>query len=200
MAGFITSLIGVLTCGVISPIGLLLSLIGLTKRPRGFAAAGAVLGVVGTIFLIAMGFGIVAGFLGLKKGLETIAEYEGVRQNAAQPAYDAIDKQRQANDALPADAEGNRLVQTYKDTWGTPLKYERVGETFALVSAGKDTKFGTEDDLRFDESNLRAHSATGPTTDEAEMTGEEEMTEEDAGTGDAGDAATDDTATEGENP
>src|SRR3954447_25698103 len=46
LAGSITSLVGIVTCGVLSPVGLLLSLIGLLKSPRGFAVAGTVLGLI----------------------------------------------------------------------------------------------------------------------------------------------------------
>ena len=34
IAGFITSLLGIVSCGVLSPIGLILSVIGLFKQPR----------------------------------------------------------------------------------------------------------------------------------------------------------------------
>src|SRR5690348_9132833 len=48
LAGFITSLVGIVTCGVIAPIGLVLSLFGLMKPPRGFAIAGTIIGLIGS--------------------------------------------------------------------------------------------------------------------------------------------------------
>jgi hypothetical protein len=48
-AGFVVSLVGVLTCGFLSPVGFLFSLIALFKPPRGMAIAGAVLGGLGSL-------------------------------------------------------------------------------------------------------------------------------------------------------
>lgn len=63
-AGFVVSLIGFLTCGFISPLGLLFSIIGLFKRPRGLAAAGVVLGTIGSAWLFLGGFVMLAGLVG----------------------------------------------------------------------------------------------------------------------------------------
>lgn len=65
LAGFIISLVGWVSCGVLCPIGLVLSLIGLRKQPRGFAVAGVILGGLGCIWgIIALFFGGVALLLG----------------------------------------------------------------------------------------------------------------------------------------
>jgi hypothetical protein len=40
------------------------------------------------------------------------------------------------------------LAGDTSDGWGRPLKYERISDSnFRLVSAGKDGKFGTDDDI-----------------------------------------------------
>ena len=56
VAGFVLSLLGFLgTCGLLSPIGLILSLIALRKQPRGLAIAGVIIGAVGSLwFLVAL--------------------------------------------------------------------------------------------------------------------------------------------------
>ena len=59
-AGFIVSLLALFTCGIASPIGVLLSLPALFKPPRAFAIAGTVLGLIGTAFLL---WAIVPGLL-----------------------------------------------------------------------------------------------------------------------------------------
>ena len=64
-AGFIVSLIGFLTCGFISPLGLLFSIIGLFKNPKGLAIAGTVLGLIGSLWLFIGGFAILLGILGM---------------------------------------------------------------------------------------------------------------------------------------
>lgn len=83
-AGFITSIVGLLTCGCLSPLGLLFSLLGLLSRPRGFAFAGTILGVIGSWWLWAMGFAIVAGLVmpATKSARDTAIEME--RRNQAE--------------------------------------------------------------------------------------------------------------------
>ena len=51
--GFIVALTGLLCC-VTFPIGLILSLIGLRKPPRGFAIAGTVIGSLGTVVVLGL--------------------------------------------------------------------------------------------------------------------------------------------------
>src|SRR5688572_12689736 len=84
MAGFIVSLIGLLTCGLLAPIGLLLSLLGLLKRPRGFALAGLIISVIGTVLLVAVGWGMVKGWMGLKKFGEEIGNHVETQQKATE--------------------------------------------------------------------------------------------------------------------
>ena len=59
LAGFITSIVGWITFGLLCPIGLLLSIIALFKAPRGFAIAGLVIGVLGSAFLWVFGLTII---------------------------------------------------------------------------------------------------------------------------------------------
>ena len=37
-----------------------------------------------------------------------------------------------------------------EDPWGTEYKYEKSGKRFAIISAGPDHDFGTDDDIRSD--------------------------------------------------
>ena len=53
VAGFVLSLIGVVPClALIAPVGLALSLIGLSRRPRGLAIAGTILGTIGSMWIL----------------------------------------------------------------------------------------------------------------------------------------------------
>src|SRR5438105_4112972 len=54
IAGFIISLLAIPTLGLLSPVALLLSLIALLRRPRGFAFAGFIIGLLGTAFIAAI--------------------------------------------------------------------------------------------------------------------------------------------------
>ena len=92
-AGFICSLIGFLTCGTLSPLGLLFSLIAVFKRPRGFAIAGLILGLLGSWFFIAIGLALITGAM-------------GVTESARQAARDAAERARIAQIQADADMSG----------------------------------------------------------------------------------------------
>lgn len=67
VAGFVFSLLGFFSCGVLAPIGLLLSFCGMFSEPKGLATAGLILGFVGSLWLIVGVFilGLIPFLLGL---------------------------------------------------------------------------------------------------------------------------------------
>jgi hypothetical protein len=77
-AGFIVSLVSYITCGMLSPIGVVLSFIGLFKKPRGLAIAGLILGLIGSFgglaVIGAVGGGSLATYLGLTEFAHVKAE------------------------------------------------------------------------------------------------------------------------------
>ena len=171
LAGFITSLLGLISCGVLAPIGLILSLIGLTKRPRGFAIAGTVIGVIGSIFLVVAGLTIVAGLTGLGVAGKMLKDYADSHETARK-VYLQLDQQRKAGGTAGAGGAAltttaaNAVAAQHNDPWGTPLKAEVAADgTITIITAGRDKKFDTKDDIRFDELMLQSTSpATMPTT------------------------------------
>ncbi len=53
VAGFVVSLVGLVTClWIICPIGLILSFIAMFRRPRGMAIAGFIIGLLGSLWII----------------------------------------------------------------------------------------------------------------------------------------------------
>jgi hypothetical protein len=163
IAGFVTSLVGVLTCGVLSPVGLILSLIALVKPPRGFAIAGTVIGIVGSIWVIFAGFAMVAAALGIRTAAKAVEDYVTAYQSARQ-AYVQIDQQRKNTGTAPTSADANTVAAKFTDPWGTALRGEVDDGVIVIRSAGRDKKFDTSDDLRFTEGELQAGVAptTGP--------------------------------------
>lgn len=150
IAGFIISLAGFFTACILSPVGLLLSFIALFKRPRGFAVAGVILGLLGSIIpaLIISFFGFIifsAVMLG-KPGFQTVI--------AVQEAGTTIKRHASNNNyTLPDDFDGNALLAGTRDGWSRPLHYRRTNDfSFELRSAGPDGLLQTQDDLeqRFD--------------------------------------------------
>lgn len=148
IAGFIVSLSGMVTClGLICPIGLVLSLIALTKSPRGYAIAGSIIGVLGSVLGVLTTL-VLTGVIG--SGLFGNSYYSYTSSEIDSASYD-IDAHYQNNqDILPDQATGQTLIASYYDEWGTALRYEPTANSatdYTITSAGPDAAFGTGDDI-----------------------------------------------------
>lgn len=129
LAGFITSLVGIVfTGGVLCPVGLILSLIALSRWPRGFAVAGVVLGALGScggclvlsLFTLVGGAALVGALAvvvtGGTQGLETLDHMMQVDV--------AIEAYEREHGALPEELGTLGLPESIlKDGWGHPLEY-----------------------------------------------------------------------------
>jgi len=163
LAGFITSILGLVTCGVLAPVGLLLSLIGLFKQPRGFAIAGTIIGIIGSVFLALVGVSIVLGVLGLGAAAKFLKETATTHEQAMK-LYAELEQQRATAGAgaTISSTTASALAAKYNDGWGTPLRAQVASGNVTIISAGRDKKFDTDDDLSFDETQLSA--TTMPST------------------------------------
>lgn len=171
IAGFITSVLGLLTGGCLSPIGLLISFVALFRAPRGFAIAGTIIGFIGSLGFIILGLVLGAALLlftavgvagiatvasaGGIDGLNTVARFKDVAG--------AVVEHREETGSFPASLDqlsGSGLSSDrITDPWGTPIEYTLVSEGagFALTSAGPDGAFATGDDysITFDGNTVR---------------------------------------------
>lgn len=156
VAGFIISLIGLVgTGGVLCPVGLIISLIAMGRRPRGFAIAGAVLGFLGTcggLLLVLLAGGAILAALGI--GLAAIALQEPQKLELtgemAKIAV-AVAQYKEQNRYVPANLALVHLNPSdLNDPWGTPYEYLvlKDGQSFDLISAGEDGVFDSPDDLK----------------------------------------------------
>ncbi|GAB4521092.1 MAG: hypothetical protein Tsb0013_24510 [Phycisphaerales bacterium] len=151
LAGFILSLVGLLSCGLLTPLGVLFSLIGLRREPRGFAIAGTVIGLVGlcgwaipiAIFGTAF-FGLVLGLAGLSTpDFET--EFElGIISGM-------VEEQHKATGSYPSSISslGIPFSSWTVDPWGNAYHYAVLpdGSGFELSSNGPDGVHATADDV-----------------------------------------------------
>ncbi len=137
LIGFILSLVAFITCGILSPIALIVSVIGLFKPPRGFAVAGTILSLIGSVFLLLVGLGTVMAFMAgdiisVEAGREAIVQRVG------------------PGGVAPTDAEGQAMIDAElgdAERFFTVPQYRRVSDTsFQLVMPGEDGQFGTADD------------------------------------------------------
>lgn len=137
IAGFIVSIVGMVVClGVLCPIGAVLSLFAVFKRPRGFAIAGLVIGVLGTVLWTLLWW------------LFIVSARSGMGSINLVFAQSDIDGHYYTHNALPDEATGNSLVGQHYDEWSTAFEYRLVDpQNYEIISAGPDTRFGTTDDV-----------------------------------------------------
>jgi hypothetical protein len=83
--GFILSIAGLLSCGLFSPLALIVSFIGLFKAPRGFAIGGTALGATGSLGLVMMLLLLILSYASYRldmeryKALSEIQAYQGAQ-------------------------------------------------------------------------------------------------------------------------
>jgi|GEM_PF-3387782 len=161
VAGFVVSLTGLIaTCGALSPIGLLLSFFALFRRPRGFALAGFVLGLIGSIWAI---FAVLLGLVA--------AGGAAVGIHAAQRHMEYADDHRAISGAITAYQADTGFVpaslldlsglkdEQIKDEWGNFYNYAvgPDGQSFTLRSDGPDAAPDTDDDFELPQGPMFDH-------------------------------------------
>jgi hypothetical protein len=141
IVGFIFSV----TC-LLAPLGLLLSVIALLKRPKGFAIAGT---IIGLLFSIPHGFIVYSGYQ-----WSTMSPGEIVAASTSTETGTvifAVEQHIARTGTAPASLDEVDLSEASRtDFWGTPYRYESGssgGKAWRLSSAGPDGEFGTADDL-----------------------------------------------------
>jgi hypothetical protein len=155
LMGLIFSIVGlVCTCALLSPIGLLLSLIGLRNPRRGLAIAGTVVGALGTLLLLfEAGIG---GWVAFQYSAQH--PYDVTRDALYDASWDIDDAVRDRQRLLTSD-EGTELIKHIEDGWGTALRYlllpgaptgyvesYNAKSYYNIRSAGPDRTFATPDD------------------------------------------------------
>lgn len=157
VVGFVCALLGLLTGGhILSPVGLILSLVALGSRPRGFAIWGVVLGFLGTCgWLLVLGVLLVAaaGIAVAGVGVFFFSQADRIEltTDMAKIAMVAEDYKHENRGVPPADLSVLTLQPaTLMDPWGHAYHYELVeGDPgFDIVSDGPDGKAGSDDDVR----------------------------------------------------
>ncbi|MEQ8764309.1 MAG: type II secretion system protein GspG [Planctomycetota bacterium] len=156
IAGFVLSLLGVFSAGILCPIGLIISLVALGKPgQRGLAIAGAIIGGLGTLFwlLIILLFGVaILAFLGFAFLAVSGPEKSEITADFLAITYHAK-RFEQDHGYLPAQLSDLDLPQNRRlDPWGHEYHLSVVPGTdlgFEILSAGPDGDVSTDDDVRF---------------------------------------------------
>ena len=155
--GFVCALVGLVSGGhILSPLGLILSLIALGDRPRAFAVWGAILGLLGTcgwflllLVLVVAAAGLAAAGVGVFFLSQT--DRIEVTSDMGKIAMLAEDYKKANRGIVPADLSVLPLqLPNTIDPWGHTYRYELIEEDpgFDIVSDGPDGASGTDDDVR----------------------------------------------------
>jgi len=153
LVGFILSLTGLLA-PCMFPVGMVVSLFGLGKQPKGLAIAGLIIGAVGTLILVVI-FAIYATVILACIGIAAAAQPVVATELAIDEAVVEIDDYYYENDDLPDEATGNALISGMLDGWERQLRYELDDDAFdgyLIRSAGPDGMFDTDDDSTSEDS------------------------------------------------
>jgi hypothetical protein len=155
--GFVLSLLGLVACGLPSPIGLVVSAIGLRRQPKLLAVVGVVLGLLGTLgwgitaILVAQGASKAATMLGdaLPASMEMNSDAVAIR--------DACAKFKAERGVMPGSLDSIDVDEDARiDRWGTRYRFELTsGDGFILISDGPDRLTDTSDDMRTRSSELQ---------------------------------------------
>lgn len=151
MAGFICSLVGLFTCGVLFPIGLILSLIGVFFQPRGFAIAGLCISLGSIVLVVVCWFlfisALVLGGTAAATTLDTITNEINIRVQLQEKVQPKLTDFYAENQRMPNEKEFEELVGKKAEQY----RFESLSETDGSITHwGRDKKFDTEDDREFD--------------------------------------------------
>ena len=161
VAGFICSVAGLLTGGLLCPVGLILSLVALGRPSgRGWAIAGIAIGLLGTclgvvaIFVagafIAMAIAVIGTGLGVFALVLTQSVQLEISADMIDIAYAAV-VYEDDNGSLPTDLNALELdTPTLTDPWGNAYRYILTEHEprFEVTSWGADGQPATNDDIR----------------------------------------------------
>jgi hypothetical protein len=143
--GLWTSVVGLATCGLLSPLGLAMSFLALRKAPRTAAATGLFLGLIGSVWVAFVGSLMLSGAVAASARQEARLAHQ--TRTAMVQAEGVIEHYRHQTSRLPEGIEGNKLVLTFTDAWNNSLRYDLDDSHYSIRSAGPDRKFDTEDDV-----------------------------------------------------
>ena len=146
IAGFVLSLLGLVSCGLFGPLGFLVSLFGLAYRPRGFAVAGLVLGGLTTGIFAFFGFAVLSTLFAAVTGIQLAASETSNSLRMKASNMQIVNEFKEFG-AIPSTEKGNDIINAERSESQPFTGYQRVDQfQYKLTVAGLDRELGTEDD------------------------------------------------------
>lgn len=156
--GMWMSVASLLTAGFLSPLPLLISLIGLRhsskKRGKKMAIMGTAVSLAGVVLATSLVFGGITKAQQRRHANNVAHQQKKIRQEVTQTknllglATEELVEYRDQNQGdLPNDIDANMLVIKHVDPWGEVLRYDAEIDHGVVRSAGPDRKFDSNDDV-----------------------------------------------------
>ena len=150
--GMWMSIASLATAGFLSPIPLLVSLVGLRRPGKKMASVGTFVSFVGVGLAATIVIGSIMAHNHHTESRRTAHRNHLVKKQSVEAkammalaAEDILDEKTSNN--LPSDLRSNELVIGYIDPWGESLRFDMEAEGGNIRSAGPDAEFNTGDDL-----------------------------------------------------
>jgi hypothetical protein len=152
--GMWMSFISLFSAGFLSPVPLLISLVGLRRPGRKMATVGTFVSLGG--ILLATGIAVTSVVAHqhhqdtkrMNRHNKIVKKQTLETEKLLIVAGEEIVEYRDDNDgAIPSDINGNMLVIKHVDPWGESLRYEPEKDYGLIRSAGPDRVFDSRDDI-----------------------------------------------------
>ncbi len=171
--GLWMSVASLATAGFLSPVPLLVSLMGLRRPGKKMATVGTFVSLAGVVLASTIVLGSVAAHnhhmdrrhdRAVKKqvvethGLLAVAADEIIQHDETPDVSESELASQGSDDSIRRAVEANMLVIKYIDPWGESLRYDMEGDGGIVRSSGPDRQFDSRDDvtLRVGDENVKA--------------------------------------------
>ncbi|MFT7631727.1 MAG: hypothetical protein ACI87E_002766 [Mariniblastus sp.] len=140
------------TAGVLSPVPLIISLIGLRRPGKKMATVGTLVSLAGIALITTMVVGTSLAHQARKEHRRMAYQKQSIKKQVAETstmmalAADNV-LEETSHGFLPSDLRANELVIGLIDPWGKSLRFDMEAKGGNVRSAGPDRKFNSKDDL-----------------------------------------------------
>ena len=148
--GMWMSAASLLSAGFLSPVPLIISLIGLRRPGRKMAATGTIISLAGII----LASGLVMSTIAHKNHRQQARHNRVVHKQVLQTktlltaaGAEILEYREDNQGSLPDSVEGNISVIKHIDPWENSLRFDLESDQAIIRSAGPDKKFDTKDDV-----------------------------------------------------
>ncbi len=152
--GMWISVASLMTAGFLSPVPLLISLVGLRRPGKKMALTGTLISLAGVVLATSLVAGVIASARHHQHACLAARHQAALRQEIKQTqsllslAREELVVYRDENQGeLPNDIDANILVIKHIDPWGESLRYDAEINHGVVRSAGPDRKFDSSDDV-----------------------------------------------------